>query len=106
MVGKRKAFYDMHFVIYYRGKLQNEKNPFPKNYHLAYTKGVQDLLAEVIKGDSILHELFDQQQLRLLISSGGSVRDTMVWSTDGGAAIACLFSPVPLLGEGLSHSAY
>ena len=50
---------------------ERKKNPFPKTYHPAYTKGVQDLLAEVIKGDSILHELFDQQQLRLLISSGG-----------------------------------
>ena len=37
---------------------------------------MQDLLAEVIKGDSILHELFDQQQLRLLISSGGETFET------------------------------
>ncbi|MBZ4223507.1 asparagine synthase (glutamine-hydrolyzing), partial [Bacillus wiedmannii] len=53
--------------------LYRKKSPYPKTHNPHYTKAVtvwlQDLLTD--KG-SILHELFDKEQLRGLIESGGS----------------------------------
>ncbi|MGG5739731.1 asparagine synthase (glutamine-hydrolyzing) [Bacillus cereus group sp. IBL03679] len=53
--------------------LYRKKSPYPKTHNPHYTKAVtvwlQDLLTD--KG-SILHELFDKQQLSGLIESGGS----------------------------------
>lgn len=66
----RKALEDVlpHDILY------RKKSPYPKTHNPHYTKAVtvwlQDLLTD--KG-SILHELFDKEQLSGLIQSGGSV---------------------------------
>jgi len=53
--------------------LYRKKNPYPKTYHPAYTDGVQKWLIELLKDNhSILHELFDANQLRELVESKGS----------------------------------
>lgn len=65
----RKALEDVlpHDILY------RKKSPYPKTHNPHYTKAVtvwlQDLLTD--KG-SILHELFDKEQLSGLIQSGGS----------------------------------
>ncbi|MEK4227860.1 asparagine synthase (glutamine-hydrolyzing) [Solibacillus sp. FSL H8-0538] len=51
--------------------IERKKNPYPKTYHPAYTKGVQQLLANALQGESILYELFNKQQLLDLMDSGG-----------------------------------
>ncbi|MGG0252708.1 asparagine synthase (glutamine-hydrolyzing) [Bacillus toyonensis] len=57
--------------------LYRKKSPYPKTHNPHYTKAVtvwlQDLLTD--KG-SILHELFDKEQLNGLIHSGGSAFQT------------------------------
>ncbi|CUB37395.1 asparagine synthase (glutamine-hydrolyzing) [Bacillus cereus] len=57
--------------------LYRKKSPYPKTHNPHYTKAVtvwiQDLLTD--KG-SILHELFDKEQLSGLIESGGSAFQT------------------------------
>lgn len=57
--------------------LYRKKSPYPKTHNPHYTKAVtvwlQDLLTD--KG-SILHELFDKEQLSGLIDSGGSAFQT------------------------------
>ncbi|GAB6474361.1 asparagine synthase (glutamine-hydrolyzing) [Bacillus cereus] len=57
--------------------LYRKKSPYPKTHNPHYTKAVtvwlQDLLTD--KG-SILHELFDKEQLSGLIQSGGSAFQT------------------------------
>ena len=53
--------------------LYRKKNPYPKTYHPAYTNGVRSLLSESLqRKESILHELFEKEQLEQLVASGGS----------------------------------
>lgn len=53
--------------------LYRKKNPYPKTYHPKYTEGVQALLKNVInRKESILHELFDKEQLMSLLQTGGA----------------------------------
>lgn len=53
--------------------LYRKKNPYPKTYHPAYTEGVKDLLNSLLqKKESILHELFEKEQLEQLVLSGGA----------------------------------
>ncbi|WP_141531124.1 asparagine synthase (glutamine-hydrolyzing), partial [Bacillus thuringiensis] len=69
----RKALEDVlpHDILY------RKKSPYPKTHNPHYTKAVtvwlQNLLTD--KG-SILHELFDKEQLNGLIQSGGSAFQT------------------------------
>jgi len=53
--------------------LYRKKNPYPKTYHPEYTNGVKQLLSSTLeRKESILHELFEKEQLEKLVSSGGS----------------------------------
>lgn len=53
--------------------LYRKKNPYPKTYHPKYTEGVKTMLKSLVqRKESILHELFDKEQLNQLIESGGS----------------------------------
>lgn len=53
--------------------LYRKKNPYPKTYHPEYTNGVKELLSNTLqRKESILHELFEKEQLEQLVSSGGS----------------------------------
>lgn len=53
--------------------LYRKKNPYPKTYHPDYTNGVKQLLSSTLqRKESILHELFEKEQLEQLVSSGGS----------------------------------
>ena len=53
--------------------LYRKKNPYPKTYHPAYTEGVQLWLMVLLKNrNSILHELFDANQLHELVESKGA----------------------------------
>lgn len=52
--------------------VERKKNPYPKTYHPLYTKLVSQRLTENLqKKDSVLHELFERDQLEQLIASGG-----------------------------------
>lgn len=52
--------------------LQRKKNPYPKTHHPAYTTAVKDLLKILLQNkDSILHELFEENKIEQLITSGG-----------------------------------
>nr|WP_106782079.1 asparagine synthase (glutamine-hydrolyzing) [Lysinibacillus timonensis] len=53
--------------------LYRKKNPYPKTYHPDYTNGVQRWLMDILRDkNSILHELFDANQLQKLVESKGS----------------------------------
>ncbi|SOC25774.1 asparagine synthase (glutamine-hydrolysing) [Ureibacillus xyleni] len=53
--------------------LYRKKNPYPKTYHPKYTEGVQMLLKDIIRSkESVLHELFDKEQLNQLLQTGGA----------------------------------
>lgn len=53
--------------------LYRKKNPYPKTYHPAYTNGVKQLLSNSLQNkESILHELFEKEQLEQLVATGGS----------------------------------
>ncbi|RUL48286.1 asparagine synthase (glutamine-hydrolyzing) [Lysinibacillus antri] len=53
--------------------LYRKKNPYPKTYHPQYTKMVQSTLSNLVqRKGSILHELFEKEQLNQLIQSGGA----------------------------------
>lgn len=53
--------------------LYRKKNPYPKTYHPAYTEGVKELLNSLLqRKESILHELFEKEQLEQLVLSGGA----------------------------------
>lgn len=53
--------------------LYRKKNPYPKTYHPAYTEGVKELLNNVLQNkSSILHELFDHNQITQLVETGGA----------------------------------
>ncbi|WP_274308679.1 asparagine synthase (glutamine-hydrolyzing) [Solibacillus daqui] len=52
--------------------VERKKNPYPKTYHPLYTKLVSQRLTENLQQkDSVLHELFERDQLEQLIASGG-----------------------------------
>lgn len=52
--------------------VERKKNPYPKTYHPLYTKLVSERLAENLQHkNSVLHELFEREQLDQLIASGG-----------------------------------
>lgn len=53
--------------------LYRKKNPYPKTYHPEYTKRVKDLLSNTLKNkESILHELFEKEQLNQLVATSGA----------------------------------
>ena len=53
--------------------LYRKKNPYPKTYHPAYTEGVKRVLQNLLRNkESILHELFEREQLEQLVASGGA----------------------------------
>ncbi|MCL1989428.1 MAG: asparagine synthase (glutamine-hydrolyzing) [Defluviitaleaceae bacterium] len=59
--------------------LFRKKSPYPKTFHPAYTQAVVAKLKEVLQQkSSILHELFDPEQLKTLIESEGKVM-TVPW---------------------------
>lgn len=48
--------------------LYRKKNPYPKTYDVRYTEGVSNMLTQCLaQKHSILHELFDRQQLNTLL---------------------------------------
>ncbi len=53
--------------------LYRKKNPYPKTYHPLYTEGVKEVLSSLIqRKESILHELFEKEQLEQLVQTGGA----------------------------------
>lgn len=57
--------------------LYRKKSPYPKTHNPYYTKAVTSWLQELLTDkQSILHELFDNEQLHGLIESGGSAFQT------------------------------
>lgn len=64
----RQAFADVlpKEVVY------RKKNPYPKTYHPRYTELVQNRLQQILlKKHSILYELFEEEKLKQLITTGG-----------------------------------
>ena len=56
----------------WRLERSGKKNPYPKTYHPTYTKLVSLRLQEILQNNnSILHELFDKNQLAQLLVTGG-----------------------------------
>ena len=52
--------------------VERKKNPYPKTYHPHYTKLVQQRLQQILeKKHSVLHELFERDQLQQLVATGG-----------------------------------
>ncbi|MCP1122819.1 asparagine synthase (glutamine-hydrolyzing) [Bacillus sp. 3103sda1] len=57
--------------------LYRKKSPYPKTHNPYYTKAVTSWLQELLTDkQSVLHELFDKEQLHGLIESGGSAFQT------------------------------
>lgn len=64
----RRAFRD----VLPQEVVERKKNPYPKTYHPTYTKLVSLRLQEILQNNnSILHELFDKNQLAQLLVTGG-----------------------------------
>ncbi|MGN7479595.1 asparagine synthase (glutamine-hydrolyzing) [Solibacillus silvestris] len=52
--------------------VERKKNPYPKTYHPKYTKLVHQRLQEILlKKHSVLHELFEREQLDELLATNG-----------------------------------
>jgi asparagine synthase (glutamine-hydrolysing) len=53
--------------------LYRKKSPYPKTHHPEYTKLVSEWLKEILEDkSSVLYELFDEEKLKEIVSTGGS----------------------------------
>lgn len=64
----RKAFQD----ILPKEVVERKKNPYPKTYHPKYTELVHQRLQQILRQKhSVLHELFEKEQLEQLLATNG-----------------------------------
>lgn len=64
----RKAFQD----ILPKEVVERKKNPYPKTYHPKYTELVHNRLEQILRQKhSVLHELFEKEQLERLLATNG-----------------------------------